>query len=211
MPKKDDQPELPKKVSDWKAPWEVDKDGNDIAVEDQELDGTRLKTYLHGLLSDKLRLRTQVNELTESRADLERQISEATDPKKIEDLQKKVDELQKQRDAATSGSALETLKLRVALRHGLTEKQSERLVGTTQEELEADAEELVSEFGGKTSKNEEVEEGGEGGEDPPEVRSVPRRLNNPTQRGSTRETGKKEMTADEFAKLYAEKQSLGYH
>lgn len=213
MPKKDDQPELPAKVDDWKAPWEVDKDGNDIPAEDQQLDGPRLKKYLHGLLSDKQRLRTQVNELTEARTDLEQQIADATDPKKIEDLQKKVDELKKERDAATSGSALETIKLRIALRHGLTEKQASRLVGTTEEELDADAEELVAEFGTKRSKKDDDEVEVEDEDGPPEPRRAPRRITNAgdPDRTSTKRDKGKEMSPDDFAKAYAERSSLGYH
>jgi uncharacterized membrane protein YqiK len=41
----------------------------------------------------------------------------------------------------------ELLRLRVASRKGLTEAQAKRLVGETEEELEADAEELLESFG----------------------------------------------------------------
>lgn len=206
--KKDDQPELPAKVDDWKAPWEVDSQGEAIAADDQKLDGPRLKKYLFGLLSDKQRLRTQVNELTEARTDLERQIAEATDPKKIEELQGKIVDLQKERDAATSGTALENLKLQVALEKGLTAKQVKRLVGITREELEADADELIEDAGGKPTQQEEVEEV-EGQEAP-----RPRRITNagdPKGRNGGGDGDSPLMTPEKFAEQYAARKALGYN
>ena len=50
----------------------------------------------------------------------------------------------------------EVLRLRVALRKGLTETQAKRLVGTTEEELEADANELLESFGGKQDQQPDV-------------------------------------------------------
>lgn len=213
MPKKDEQPELPAKVDDWKAPWEVDSQGEDIAPDDQQLDGARLKKYLFGLLSDKQRLRTQVNELTEARTDLERQIAEATDPAKITELQSKITELQQQRDAATSGTALENLKLQVALEKGLSAKQVKRLVGTTREELEADADELIEESGGNQQANEGGGEGGEGEEGTPAPRRR-RQVNPGDTKGRNGGGGGDDsplMDPDEFAKQYAERRSLGYN
>jgi hypothetical protein len=213
VPKKDDQPELPAKVDDWKAPWEVDKDGNDIPADDQDIDAPRLKKYLHGLLGDKQRLRTQVNELTEARTDLEQQIADASDPKKIEELQKKVTELQAARDADKSGAGLENAKLRVALRHGLTEKQAARLVGTTEEELEADAEELVAEFG---TKQQEVDptDAEDDPDGPPEPRRVPRRVANagdPDRKTQRRTSDGPLVDPDKFAEEYARRKGLGYN
>lgn len=43
---------------------------------------------------------------------------------------------------------LDSCRMRVALRKGLTEAQVKRLLGTTEEELEADADELVAAFKG---------------------------------------------------------------
>lgn len=55
----------------------------------------------------------------------------------------------------------ETARLRVALRKGLTETQAKRLVGDTEEELEADADELLESFASKTA-----DDGKEKGEKP---------------------------------------------
>lgn len=55
-----------------------------------------------------------------------------------------------QADGTTSKSEL--MRLRVSIRKGLTEAQAKRLQGTTEEELEADADELLSSFGGEKGK-----------------------------------------------------------
>jgi hypothetical protein len=71
----------------------------------------------------------------------------------LEDAQKseaeraadKVAQAEKTAHSATS----ELARLRVAMRKGLTEAQAKRLVGETEEELEADADELLASFGHK--------------------------------------------------------------
>lgn len=70
----------------------------------------------------------------------------ATKAKELEDAQKsEVDKLN-DRIAELEPSTKEAARLRVALRKGLTETQAKRLVGDTEEDLEADADELVAEF-----------------------------------------------------------------
>jgi hypothetical protein len=65
--------------------------------------------------------------------------------------QQKLSEKLADAEKAGASTAGELLKLRVALRKGLTEKQAARLVGATEEELEADADELVATFGGNST------------------------------------------------------------
>ena len=60
-----------------------------------------------------------------------------------------------------SESSTELLRLRVGMRKGLTEAQIKRLVGKTEEELEADADELLETF---TPKGKEDEGNGDGKE-----------------------------------------------
>ena len=66
----------------------------------------------------------------------------------------------------------ELLRLRVGLAKGLTEAQAKRLVGSTKEELEADAEDLLATFGGggsrpgSTRPTERLRGGGEPDDDP---------------------------------------------
>jgi hypothetical protein len=91
-----------------------------------------------------LTLRTRVKELE----------PQAKKLKEIEDQAKtdgqKAEEARKAAEGETAKATSELLKLRVAMRKGLTEAQTKRLVGTTEEELEADADELLESFGGST-------------------------------------------------------------
>lgn len=68
----------------------------------------------------------------------------------LEDAQKTDQEKQAERlaelESTAKESSLEAARLRVALRKGLDEKQAKRLVGTTEEELEQDADDLVATF-----------------------------------------------------------------
>lgn len=190
--------ELPK-LEDWKAPWEVDAEGKEIAVEEQEIDQPRLKKYLYGLLGDKLKLQKDVEETTTRAEELEDKVAKAADPAQLTALQEEVVKTQKERDdAATAaknnqGSALEVLKLRVALRKGLSETQAKRLLGTNEEELEQDAEELLASFGG-TGTGAEGE--GEGGT----IRTTPRRnLRTAGDPNPDAEKDKEEIDPDKWA------------
>lgn len=174
--KKDTLTKLPK-LSEWKAPWEVDKDtGVDIPEEEQKIDPAQLKRYLHGLLSDKLTLRANLTETTTRVEELEQKVTDATDPKQIEKLQEDLATARQERDDAKKNATndAEVLKYRVALRKGLTEVQAKRLVGTTEEELEEDAEELLSSFGASGKSGD-----GDKNDSADDIRSAPRRnLNN---------------------------------
>jgi hypothetical protein len=71
----------------------------------------------------------------------------------IEDANKtetqKLTEAKAEADKAAAKANAELARLRVAMRKGLTEAQAKRLVGETEEELEADADELLASFGHK--------------------------------------------------------------
>lgn len=160
--------ELPK-LDEWKAPWEVDADGNDIPADDQEIDAAKLKKYLHGLLSDKSRLRAQVDETTAEAEELQQKLADAKSPEDLTKLQEENARLVRERDEAkqkSSNSAdadLRALKLEIALDKGLTKRQAARLVGKTKEELEEDADALIAEFGGRgTGDQNSSEEDGAG-------------------------------------------------
>jgi hypothetical protein len=66
--------------------------------------------------------------------------------REFEDRDKTEDQRLKERIAELETSASEAARLRVAIRKGLTETQARRLVGATEEELEADAEQLLADF-----------------------------------------------------------------
>lgn len=71
-------------------------------------------------------------------------------------------QLESERDARTKSDA-ESLRLRVAQGKGLSEAQASRLRGSTKEELEADADELLESFGGTKKDESEEARPGPGG------------------------------------------------
>lgn len=93
--------------------------------------------------------------------DLKKQVAALADEKKkleeagksdTEKVTEQLTALQKQLEEekqARERSEAESLRLRVATAKGLTEAQARRLQGSTQEELEADADDLIKSFGGK--------------------------------------------------------------
>jgi|SRR6478609_5423104 len=134
------------KIEDWKAPWEVDlKEGDDPK---EKLDLDKLKRFVHGVLGDKERIQetaaTTKSELDKLEA--EKVAAARKDESDVDRLTRERDEAIKKAEKAGETS-IETLKLRVAIKKGLNEAQTKRLVGTTQEELEADADELLESWG----------------------------------------------------------------
>jgi transposase len=156
------------KFEDFKAPWEVDANGAEIPEDKQELDGSKLKRHLYNLLSDKEKLQGTVATVLAERDEFKTKVDEAARAGETEadKTKREIAELQKKVAAADKTEA-DARRLRIALRKGLTEIQAKRLVGETEEELEKDAEDLVSSFGGK---GEEQEAGGE------VVKRTPKRL-----------------------------------
>ena len=78
---------------------------------------------------------------------------------------------QKAQETAGNGEKLtaleaENLRLRVAVKHGLPENLAKRLSGSTEEELLADAEELLDLMGGKKPPTNQPKEKLRGGGDP---------------------------------------------
>lgn len=155
-------PKLPS-LEDYIAPWES-RGGADA-----EIDKPKLKKYIHGLLSDKEKLQSTVTEVTTERDTLQKAAED-----KAREGESEVDRLKRENEelraaqGKDSGLAVENLKLKVALDKGLTSTQAKRLVGTTEEELAKDAEELLESFGGKADND--------GGE----ARRRPQRRANPT-------------------------------
>lgn len=194
MPKKT-KIELPK-YEDWKAPWEVDAEGNDIPAEEQQFDATKARKLIFDRTVDKMRVQNSLVETTERAEALETQVAEAKTPEELQALQETNARLVRERDEAKTGSALETTKLRVALRKGLNEAQLKRLVGTTEEELLEDADEILSMFGSKG------EPPADDGNPTPNPRSTPRRSVTPGDPVTGEEPGKKEPTEAEVMAIY---------
>jgi len=161
---------LPEKVDDWKAPWETE-------TGETEIDKGKLKRYLFGLLGDKEKLQERASTAETRAADLEKQVTEKSREGETE-VDRLKRELQEAKDAAgkAGGDTPEVLKLRVALEKGIPAGDVKRLVGSTEEELKADADELLKSFGlGGKDDN-----GGDGGSSGAGVtRRAPRGTNNP--------------------------------
>lgn len=164
------------KFDEYKAPWEIDSTGADIAEDEQQLDPAKLKKYLHGLLSDKEKLQTKNATLIGERDEIKTKYDELARKDETD-----TDKVKRERDeaiqAAKAEGSLEALKLDVALDiEGVSAKEAKtlakRLSGTTREELEADAKELVEVLGLGKKAGDEGDEG-----DEPEVTpgSRPRR------------------------------------
>lgn len=160
-------PKLPEKVEDWTAPWET-------ATGETEIDKDKLKRYLFNLLGDKEKLQERLTESNTERDELKQAAEKAAREGETAEqrLEREKKELQTALDNASKGGDQgdELLRLRVALKKGLNENDVKRLVGTTEEELLADADELLKSFGrgGKSEEGEGGEQGGDG------VRRVPR-------------------------------------
>lgn len=161
------------KFEDWTPPWGED---------DEKFDAAKAKKLIYDLQGDK-------QKLGKDKADLQVKVTEAEtardehkaeldkiarkDESETERLKRELKEAQEKAAAAPPTDSLEVLRLRVALDKGLTSKQAARLVGSTEEELAADADEYLSDL--KPSKAEDEDEG----EATP--RSRPRqRITNPT-------------------------------
>lgn len=129
-------------LDQYRAPWETEAGG------EAEIDKGKLKKYLHGLLVDKDRLQTTVTEVTTERDTLKSAAEEKSreGETELERLKRENAELAAKQGQAPAETA-ETLRLRVALEKGLTLTQANRLSGSTQEELAADADAYLAEIG----------------------------------------------------------------
>lgn len=159
-------PKLPDKVEDWTAPWET-------ATGETEIDKDKLKRYLFNLLGDKEKLQERLTGVTTERDELKSAADEAarkgeTTEQRLEREKKELEA--KLADANKGGDKdLENLRLTVAVEKGLNAAQLKRLIGSTKEELLADADELLKSFG-SGGKSEE----GEGDPENGGLRRVPR-------------------------------------
>jgi hypothetical protein len=107
---------------------------------DEPFDVDRAKAKISKANSEAANLRKRVKELeplAQKAKDLED--AQKSEGQKLNDAKSKAE-----KDAASA--AAEAARLRVALKKGLTEVQAKRLVGETEEELKADADELLASF-----------------------------------------------------------------
>jgi hypothetical protein len=108
----------------------------------------------------KAALKKKNNEAANLRKRLKELEPLAKKAKVLEDAQKsegeRLTEAKTASDKEASDAKQEAARLRVALKKGLTETQAKRLVGETEEELEADADDLLNSF--KPAEEEAEEE-----------------------------------------------------
>lgn len=129
---------------------------------------------------DETRAKAKIAKVNSEAASLRKRLKElepmAAKAKELEDANKSEAEKTTERLTATEKRAEkaegELLRLTVGLDKGLTPAQAKRLVGSTKEELEADADDLLTTFGGdkkapSTRKPNERLRGGSDPEDPP--------------------------------------------
>lgn len=115
--------------------------------------------------ADYDKLKEQVEALAADKAELDKAKKKAEDEGKTvtEKVNEQLAALQKQLEdekEARHKSDSESLRLRVAAAKGLSEAQARRLQGSTKEELEADADDLLETFGGKKDDKPEERSGG---------------------------------------------------
>lgn len=133
------------KEKDTKPPW----------GDDEHFDAERAKKLIENLRGDRDKDRQRLAEL--EREKKQREDAAKTDEQRREEARQTAE---RERDEAK----IEAARLRVALAKGLTETQAKRLVGETEEELAADADELLATF----------KPDGDDGQDPSLRRPTPR-------------------------------------
>lgn len=181
------------KIEDYVAPWE--KDLADDADPKENLDLDKLKATIHLLMTDKAKAQDARTDAEAQRDQFKAQVDEKARESET-DADKRERERQEAVEAAKGEGALELARLRVALRKGLTEKQAARLSGTTEEELEADADEYLAEV--KPAGKDPEDDADDEVETEPDVRvTPPQGLVNG---GDHRRESAREMTAAEQAR-----------
>jgi hypothetical protein len=157
------------KFEDWKRPWK-----------DEEFDAEKAAKLIYNLHRDKEQLTESRDAAITERDELKTKVIEfeEKDLSEVERLRKENERL---KDApakvATKGQgssedALRADRLEIALEKGLTKTQAARLVGSTREELEADADAYIEEHGlaGASGEGKQQDDGKEG-QAPPSQRA----------------------------------------
>ena len=158
------------------APKEEPKEAPKEESKEEPFDEERAKAKIAKTNSEAKGLRDRLKVAEAAEAEL----------KSIKDANKsdidKANEKSKSLEDKVTKAETDVLRLRVALRKGLTETQSKRLIGSTEEDLEADADELLESFQPATSDKgspagrpkERLKGGGDPTEEPVEL--DPRKL-----------------------------------
>lgn len=173
------------KYEDWTPPWG-----------EGEFDAERAKKLIYDLRVDNEIQKERVAEVGTERDSIKTERDQLKNDidSKAREGESEVDRLKREladRDnklVEAGKTSIETLKLRAALKAGLGEEHVNRLIGSTLEELEADAKTLKKSFGGTGKPDSEEKE-------TPRGRPRPRR--NPIDP----DPGDDEMTVDQMIAL----------
>lgn len=163
------------KFEDWKAPWE--REGKE-----DEFDAEKARKFIYNLEADKERLTAEKATVASERDTIKSErdaLQKAADDKaregesEVDRIKREKAELEKKLTEKPTADPVEILRLEVALDKGLTRVQAKRLLGSTKEEIEKDADELLESFKPASEPNDDEEDDGA------KVRRTPRRQTNP--------------------------------
>lgn len=195
------------KFEDYKAPWEVDAQGNPIEPDKQETDPEKLKKHLWNVLSDKEKAQAardaalgKTTELTSKVTELEAAVQGKANEGKteLEKLQASIDALT---ERATKAE-FEKDRMSVLTEHKIRPDAHDLLTGKTLDELKASAEKLVAlglvEKEGSTGEGNGGGDGNNGGGNPLETQPKPRSNPGDPNPGG----GGDDISVDDFAKQY---------
>lgn len=186
MPDNNDD-KLPEKFEDWTPPWG-----------DGEIDADKAARLIFGLKKDKVNLQADKTSLAGKLVQVEQDRDaknaklleiERKDESESDRLKRENEELRKKAEQPVGEDPkLENARLRLAIKHQLTEDQADRLRGKTPEELEADVPKLLASFGGTGRTDDDEDE---------TVRRTPRTPRSPgdPDPGTPRETSYEELFA----------------
>ena len=160
------------KIEDYQAPWET------ATGSDAEIDSGKLKKFLFNLLTDKAKAEDAAEDAAADKVKAETELASKAEEfakgdttGELGKVQVKLAEAESR--AKTAQGNLD--RLTVGIDKGLTPAQAKRLQGSTIEELQADADELLETFG---VTKEPAKTGDEEGEEENEGRTAPvRKLN----------------------------------
>lgn len=132
------------KYEDWTPPWKVDDD----------FDAEKAKRLIYNLHVDKEGLQTRLSETTTARDEATSKLAEH-ETKDLSELERVQRELAEMKAAPPKVDDTALARYEIALDKGLTRAQAKRLVGTSREELTADADAYIEEHGLNTDREPE--------------------------------------------------------
>lgn len=153
-------------LDEFRAPWETESGA------DAEIDKSKLKRYIHNLVSDKAKAQDARDEaaekVTAAEADVEKYKKQAADASG-EEVQKALTKAES--DLAAAKSKLSSLEADIANRDlraevlvGLDPKYAKYVTGETKEDLEKSLKQVKEDFG-ITEKSDDDGDGDEDGDD----------------------------------------------